>query len=134
MNTIGMLLAHVAVAEVNLVQVGLLAEPAGHVEDVLGIGPDDDGLPLPPAGAPPAVLTGLGLPFYEDLLARAAAHTRAALAAIPDAALDEDVVRPPRPDGSRRVFTRRWILFHLLEHAAGHLGQVQLLVRLLPRR
>jgi uncharacterized damage-inducible protein DinB len=133
-NTIGMLAAHTAIAEVNFVQVGLLGEAAGHVEDVLGIGADDDGLPLPAGGGPPATLAGRDAAFFLDLLARAGAHTRAGARGVPEARLDEDVVRPPRPDGTRRIFTRRWILFHMLEHAAGHLGQVQALVRQLPPR
>ncbi|MEO5617154.1 MAG: DinB family protein, partial [Candidatus Eisenbacteria bacterium] len=37
MNTIGMLLAHIAFAETNLAQVGLLGETKGHPHDVIGL-------------------------------------------------------------------------------------------------
>jgi uncharacterized damage-inducible protein DinB len=133
-NTIGMLLAHVAVAETHLAQVGLLGERDGHVQDVIGITVEDEGLPLA-AGAPPSpALDGRDFAFFADLIARSGAHARAAAAGIADDALDTDIVRPPRPDGSRRIFTRRWILFHMLEHSAGHLGQVQVLCRELRSR
>ena len=36
-----MLLAHIAVAETHLTQVGLLGETSGHVQDVIGIREDD---------------------------------------------------------------------------------------------
>jgi len=131
-NTIGMLLAHVAVAETHIGQVGLLRERDGHVHDVLGITVEDEGLPLAPGGPPAPALTGRDSAFFADLLARAGAHTRRAAAGLGDAELDLDIVRPPRPDGTVRIFTRRWLLFHMVEHAAGHLGQIQLLRHLLP--
>jgi uncharacterized damage-inducible protein DinB len=126
-NTIGMLLAHVAVAETHLGQVGLLGERDGHVHDVLGITLEDEGMPLAPGAGPPAALAGRERAFFLDLLARAHAHTRAACAGLEDAILGDDVVRPPRPDGTQRVFDRRYILFHMVEHAALHLGQIRAL-------
>ncbi len=131
-NTIGMLLAHVAVAETHVAQVGLLGERDGHVHDVIGITVEDEGLPLPPGAPPSPALAGKDVAFYEGLLAKAGAHTRAAAANVRDQDLDADIVRPPRPDGTRRIFTKRWVLFHMLEHAAGHLGQVLALKRDLP--
>jgi hypothetical protein len=124
-----MLLAHLAIAEVHLGQVGLLAERDGHVRDVLGIGVDDDGMPLPEDGAPPAALAGKSATFFAELLDRALKHTRAACETFDDARLADEIRRPPRPDGSYRVFDRRWVLHHLVEHAAQHLGQVQTLKR-----
>jgi uncharacterized damage-inducible protein DinB len=132
-NTLGMLLAHVAVAETHLGQVGLLAERDGHVHDVLGIGAEDDGLPLAAGAAPPAALAGRDLAFFHDLLERAHAHTRQACAGLEDADLAASIVRPPRPDGTERVFDRRYILFHMVEHAALHLGQLRALRAALPR-
>jgi len=32
-----------------------------------------------------------------------------------------------RPDGSERVFNVGWVLYHILEHEAGHRGQINLL-------
>ncbi len=128
-NTIGMLLAHVAVAETHIGQVGLLGERDGHVHDVLEMTMDDDGMPLAEDGTPPAALAGREHAFYAEQLRRALKHTRGAAKALRDDQLDIDIVRPPRPDGTRRIFTRRWVLFHLIEHAASHLGQLQVLVR-----
>lgn len=129
-NTIGMLLAHITLSEVHLGQVGLRGERDGHVADVLGLGPDDDGMPLERfGGRPPAALDGKPAAFFLDLLARSLTHTRDAAHTLRDAALGDEIVRPPRPDGSVRVFDRRWILHHLVEHAAQHLGQVNTLRR-----
>ena len=32
-----------------------------------------------------------------------------------------------RPDGSRRLFNVRWYFYHVLEHFAGHFGQILML-------
>ena len=128
-NTLGMLLAHIAVAETHLGQVGLVGDPSGHVQDVLGIREDDDGLPLSADGTPPVALAGRDLVFFLDLLARAAAHTRLAGQDVTDELLGHEIVRPPRPDGTVRVFDRRWVMFHMVEHAAQHLGQIRVLAR-----
>jgi DinB superfamily len=126
MNSIGMLLAHIAVSEVHLAQVGLLAEKDGHPRDVIGIGEEEEGLPLA-AGAPASpALAGRPLEWFDDLLARARAHTKQVTRNLVDAELDVDVVRP-RPNGGRRVFNKGWVLYHLLEHQAGHHAQINLL-------
>jgi hypothetical protein len=124
-----MLLAHIAVAETHLGQVGLVGDPSGHVQDVIGIREDDDGLPLTADGKPPVALAGRDLAFFLDLLARAAAHTRLAGQDVTDELLGHEIVRPPRPDGTVRVFDRRWVMFHMVEHAAQHLGQIRVLAR-----
>lgn len=130
-NTAGMILAHVAMVEVHLAQVGLLGETDGHVMDVLGLGPDDDGMRLEPGGAPAPAIAGRDLAWFSGLLARAHTHTRRACEELTDADLATDIVRPPRPDGSQRVFDRRYVLFHMVEHAALHMGQLPALRRLL---
>src|SRR5689334_25110817 len=113
-NTIGMLLAHIALAEVNLTQVILLAEPKGHVQDVLGITVDDDGMPIEDyGGEPPRALAGRDEGFFRALIDKAEAHTFAACRRLREAQLNDEIVRPPRPDGSYRVFDRRWTLHHL---------------------
>jgi hypothetical protein len=125
-NSIGMLLAHIAFAEVYLVQVGLLAEAEGHVQDVIGLTEEEEGMPLAP-GAPPApAFDGRELGYFDDLLARARAHTRQVALTLSDQDLERRVTRP-RPDGSQRVFNLGWMLYHLLEHEAGHHAQINLL-------
>jgi len=133
MNTIGMLLAHISYAEIHLSQVGLLGEAAGHTRDVIGITEAEEGLPLPPGGPPSAALAGRPLEFFDDLLAGARAHTRRVAVNLTDADLDRVVTRD-RPDGTQRVFNVGWVLYHILEHEAGHHGQINLLRHMLRDR
>jgi uncharacterized damage-inducible protein DinB len=129
-NTMGMLVAHIALAEVNLAQVVLLAEPKGHTPDVLGLSTDDDAMPIERyGGTPPAALAGKDEAFFRSLIDRAEEHTFAACRSLREEQLGEEIARPPRPDGSFRVFDRRWALHHMVEHAAQHLGQIQVLKR-----
>ena len=98
----------------------------------LGIGLDDDGMPLPAEGRPPAGLAGRDLGSFDDLIARARAHTKQVAAPLDDAYLEREIVREhPNPETrearSGRVVTPRWTLYHLLEHEAGHYGQILLL-------
>ena len=127
MNTLGMLLAHIAIVEVFWTQVGPLGLTQFESESVLGIGIDDDGMPLAEGGSPPPALAGKALPFYTDLLARARAYSRRAIAVLSDADL-ERVISRTRRDGSQHETDMRWILYHLVEHLAGHYGQINLLV------
>ena len=132
MNTIGMLLAHIAIVEVFWVQIGLAQEPE-RIEGVLGIGVDDDGIPQPAGGSPPATLAARDLSFFRDLLERARAHTKQKTAGLPDEDLDI-VVRRRRRSGLEEEFNKRWVLYHMLEHEAGHYGQINLLRHLYKAR
>jgi uncharacterized damage-inducible protein DinB len=128
MNTIGMLLAHNAIVEVfwcGVVFEGFERDQVP-IHDVLGIGSDDDGMPLKEGGAPPDVLKGKSLDFYDDLLVRARTHLKKILARVEDANLT-DVVHRTNPAGGRRDVEARWTLYHILEHYCGHYGQVLLL-------
>ena len=126
MNTMGMLLAHIAIVEVYWTQVGPLGLTAYETESVLGIGLDDDGMPIPEGGAPPAGLRGRNVAWFGDLLGRARTYSRRAIAALTDADLDREITRR-RLDGSVHVSNMRWILYHMVEHFAGHYGQINLL-------
>ena len=126
LNTIGMLLAHIAIVEVFWTQIGPLGQTATETESVLGIGMDDDGMPIPEGGLPPANLQGKGLAYYDDLLARARAYSRREIAALTDADLDREI-RRERMNGSVQHVNVRWIFYHLVEHEAGHYGQINLL-------
>jgi uncharacterized damage-inducible protein DinB len=126
-NTIGMLLAHMAIAEAHWIEIGPLGQPTSRMPEVLGLpGTDEDGMPLPPGGAPPAGLQGRDLAYYEGLLARARAYTKRASMTLEDGDLERRVTRT-RSDGSQRTFGFRWMYYHLLEHEAGHFGQILLL-------
>jgi len=122
-NTMGMLLAHVAVAEAHMASVLIEGVSDSDVVGVLGITADDDGLPLPPRGKPPAVLDGKDVAFFHDLLRRAREHTRRIAIPLTDADLDRRVVRHP-PDGTTRHSNVDWAFYHLVEHLAGHHAQI----------
>ncbi|HEY6865677.1 MAG TPA: DinB family protein, partial [Candidatus Eisenbacteria bacterium] len=77
-------------------------------------------------GSAPAVLQGRTLEFYDGLLERARAHSRAHAMTLTDADLARQITRQ-RPDGNRRVFDIRWMVYHLLEHQAGHHAQILML-------
>jgi len=128
-NTMGMLLAHVAVAETHTAAVLIAGLPDSDVRGVLGIGPDDDGLPLPPDGRPPAILAGKDIAFFHDLLGRAREHTRKIAIPLTEADLDRRVVRRP-PDGTTRHYNVDWAFYHQVEHLAGHRAQILLIQHL----
>ena len=125
-NTIGMLLAHCAVVEVFwlLVATGRASQEA--LRDTLGIDGDDDGMPLPPGGKPPKTLKGWKLADYRKLMKRARAFVTKETKRFGDAALEEQV-RRTRFDGRKQIVSRRWILYHVLEHFSGHYGQMLML-------
>ena len=126
-NTIGMLLAHTAIAEAHWMEIGPVGQPTSRMPEVLGLAsPDDDGMPLPPGGLPPETLRGKDFASYEALLARARAYTRKIAAPLEDGDLERRVTRT-RPDGTQRTFSFRWMFYHLLEHESGHFGQMLLL-------
>jgi len=123
MNTIGMLLAHNAIVELFWISHAAMipVDCAG----VLGLGEDDDGMPLPADGQPPATLTGKDLAYFDDLRESARAFTYTWAKRWTAADLDRTILRP-RADGEWTMSVR-WILYHVLEHEAGHYGQVNLL-------
>ncbi|HZE19632.1 MAG TPA: DinB family protein [Candidatus Angelobacter sp.] len=126
MNTIGMLLAHNAIVDVFWTQLAILGITQTDSLPALGISMDDDGMPIPPDAEGPANLKGKPLAFYEDLLSRGRGFVREAWAKVSDSDMDKQITRE-RPDGSKRILTVRWAMYHILEHYAGHRGQVQLL-------
>jgi uncharacterized damage-inducible protein DinB len=125
MNTIGMLLAHMA-----LVEVGWIGAAARDLDffkiDELPVSWADSGIPAAPGAAPPAALSGKDLSFYDDVLKRARAYTNQAVAALSDADLETPRTRVRR-DGARMDYNVGWALYHALEHFAGHFGQILLL-------
>lgn len=126
MNTIGMLLAHIAIVEVFWLSVAMERSPETAIRKVLGIDRDDDGIPLPAGAAPPAALRGRTLGWYAKRLARARTWAKRLARTWPDDSMERFILRVRR-DGGRMRVSRRWILYHLLEHQAGHYGQILLL-------
>jgi len=137
MNTIGMLLAHIAIVEAFWTRL-VLEDRTMPIDphDVLGIGIDGDGMPIKPDGRPSAALAGRDLAFFDDLLARARAHIKQVAAGLEDRDLEREITREhPNPDTreprSGGVVTVRWMLYHVLEHEASHYGQILLLRHML---
>ena len=124
MNTIGMLLVHLAIVEIWWAGMALdLESPV--TEPVIGMSMDGDGMPLAENARPPAHLAGKELAFYRDLLSRARAYVRETYARMMDPDLNRTITRTW--DEDTRIYSVRWILYHTLEHFAGHYGQVLLL-------
>jgi uncharacterized damage-inducible protein DinB len=126
MNTIGMLLAHIAYAECHLTQIGLEGRAVSDPKAVIGITEEEEGLPLAPGAPPSPASLGRPLEYFVDMLARARQYTKRVAARLDDSDLERRVERPPRPDGTRRVFNVGWVFYHMLEHEAGHRAQINL--------
>jgi len=126
MNTIGMLLAHNAIVEVFWTLIALKREEKPMAEPILGINMDDDGMPIPEEGTPPANLAGKNIAFYDELLRKARVFLKETAKDVPDSDLEREVTRT-RPDGTQRIINVRWYFYHILEHFSGHYGQVLLL-------
>jgi uncharacterized damage-inducible protein DinB len=125
-NTIGMLLAHVEIVEVFWMLRATSGESPARLRRILGIAMEDDGIPIPRHGRPPASLRARPLAWYRRLHQRARGQTLRALRAISPAAMRRIVeVRPG--DGRVIPVNVRWILFHLIEHEAAHYGQMMTL-------
>lgn len=127
-NTIGMLLAHIAVAEVFWMQVavpGLHDAPEGaeRMKAVIGIEKEEDGMPLAPDAKHPETLSGMRLKDYLAMLDDAREATHATLSSWNDGELDETF------DLREHTVSRAWTVYHILEHLTAHLGQIRLLKR-----
>ena len=134
MNTIGMLLAHLAVVEMIWLNVSEQRPPTTGLERTLGIGRDDDGMPNEQfGGRPPRALKGRTLTYHLNLIRRARAHTKRIVRRYRDADLPRSFTRTRR-DGKRQHVSIRWILYHVAEHFSGHYGQILLLRHLYRER
>jgi hypothetical protein len=125
-NTAGMLLIHMAGGEVHWLLTATTGTGEEPIRKALGIGVDDDGIPLPPNGRPPANLRGWTLADYKRLHDRARRFTRRTLANLPAADMSRGKVRV-RWSGEKQVINTRWILYNVLTHQAAHYGQILLL-------
>jgi uncharacterized damage-inducible protein DinB len=125
-NTIGMLLAHLAIVEAFWTQVGVDRVDSYDIHGILGIGMDDDGIPMPAGGAPPRNLKGKSLAWYRDLIDRARKYVIKRWSPLSDADMTKPVNRTRR-DGSKAMTDPRWILYHMVEHFSGHQGQILLI-------
>ena len=126
MNTIGMLMAHQAITELGWTGVVIedLQRSEIRFQEILGIA--DSGVPLAPGAAPTAALAGKDLAYFDDLLDRAREHLKRVAAPVRDSDLTLMRFRT-RPNAEPREVEVRWGIYHMLEHFAGHFGQILLL-------
>lgn len=125
-NTIGMLLAHLAIAEAYWIQVAPKEIPAETQGDemvlkLLGIRGDADGMPLPESGGHPATLAGKSLDEYLRILDICRAATHDVLRTWNDETLDSTYRL------ERYRISRSRTLYHILEHIIIHRGQILML-------
>ncbi|HEX7879769.1 MAG TPA: DinB family protein [Candidatus Eisenbacteria bacterium] len=125
-NTIGMLLAHLAIVETFWTQVGVERLDTYDIKHILGIGMDDDGIPVPPGGGAYPDLKGKSLSHFEKLLEKSRKYVTRKWSPLSDRDMKKPVNRTRR-DGSHAVTDPRWILYHMVEHFAGHQGQILLI-------
>jgi uncharacterized damage-inducible protein DinB len=129
-NTVGMLLAHLAIVDVWWITIAPKALSAGPEADVIfksiiGMGMDDDGMPCAKDGRHPSSLNDKPLAFYLDTLDRARASSHKVMRELRDTDLASTFTN------RQRVISREWTLYHVLEHFSGHYGQVLLLMHLM---
>lgn len=128
-NTIGMLLAHLAVVDVWWIRIAPNSVPESEADtvfkEIIGIGGDDDGLPLAAEGKHPATLSGKTMADYFAMLDKARSATHKELQKWRDTDL------PTTYQLRDRTITREWTVYHVLEHFAGHYGQILLLKHLM---
>ncbi|MCM2271741.1 MAG: DinB family protein [candidate division Zixibacteria bacterium] len=134
MNTIGMLLAHLAVVDLwwgVIAPKELPPEPDGDKINlrVIGIRMDDDGLPLAAHGKHPRSLAGKSATDYLTMLKRARQAVHKELRTWDDKKLPTRFIR--RRGKKKIEITHTWVLYHMLEHFAGHFGQILLIMHML---
>jgi uncharacterized damage-inducible protein DinB len=130
MNTIGMLLAHLAGAEVAWAMRGFEGYQAsdldGFIAKVEALGFPDDGIGLAPDGLPPSYFAGKDLVYYTDRLARAREYWRRAASKITCEQMKTEITETIW-DGTQRTYTPRWVMYHILVHFPGHASQIYML-------
>jgi len=128
MNSIGMLLAHRALVEAWWLLVApkcIPWEPDGQKLLKKACGFDDDGLPLPPKGKHPEYLRGYTVEQYLTGLAKVRRSAHRELRSWRDSDLEKSY------ELRKMLITRRWTLYHVLEHFAGHFGQILIMKHML---
>ena len=121
-NTIGMLLAHLAIVDVSWMRLRpreiAETETDAVMKEIIGIGMDDDGIPISADGRHPATLAGKTITDYFDMIDAARAVSHQELRSWRDADLVSTYAFKDR------IITREWTAYHVLEHFCGHYGQI----------
>lgn len=128
MNTVGMLLAHIALVELWWIKVataGIKWEPDGknYIKKVCGF--EDDGIPLAADGKHPKYLKGVTCESYLKVMAKVRRMIHRELKSWRDKDLGKLYAL------GKHQFSFEWTLYHVLEHFGGHYGQILLLKHLM---
>lgn len=126
MNTVGILLAHMAIAEAFWIlaaprEISSEAERDEVISNLIGIRGDADGIPLPESGGHPATLSGKSIDDYLRMLDVCRAATHGVLRTWKDEDLDLTY------DLEDYKISLAWTLYHLIEHSMVHRGQILML-------
>jgi uncharacterized damage-inducible protein DinB len=127
MNTIGMLMAHLSLVEVWWIKIAPTGagwdEGKKVIQKTCGI--EDDGLPLAADGVHPSYLKGFTLEQYFAVLAKGRRVVHSSMKKWKDKDLDKFYA------GGKRQLSYAWTLYHVLEHFAGHYGQILMVKHLM---
>jgi len=126
-ESIGTLLLHLDAVEWSWMHQDISGAP-----DAAYPGSWDEAMPI---RAAVAQVSGRPLDRYLDQLAATRTETLRLLADFTDADLPRLVGEAPPPPGREarsELYTIDWIIWHVIEHEATHVGQVELLKRLQP--
>jgi uncharacterized damage-inducible protein DinB len=127
MNTIGMLMAHLSLVEVWWIKIAPTGagwdEGKKIIQKTCGI--EDDGLPLAADGVHPSYLKGFTLEQYFAVLAKGRRVVHSSMKKWKDKDLDKFYA------GGKRQLSYAWTLYHVLEHFAGHYGQILMVKHLM---
>ena len=130
MNTIGMLLAHLAGAEVAWAMRGLEGYQASNLDDLIkrleDLGFPDDGVGFDAGDAPPAYFAGKDLAYFREYLNRAREYWRNAASKITCEQMKTELSETIW-NGTERIYTPRWVMYHILVHFPGHASQIYML-------
>jgi uncharacterized damage-inducible protein DinB len=129
MNTIGMILVHLAIVEVFWINLVSHAIPEtewdSNLEKLINIKGDHDGMPIQADAFHPLTLKNYTLDNYLTLMDKARKTIHQEMLTWKDNDLEST------SELQKKRFTRSWILYHVLEHFAGHYGQILLLKHLM---
>lgn len=126
-ESIGTLLLHIDAVEWSWMHEDILGRPSDEYP-----GNWSEAMPIR-VGVPQ--VTGKTSEWYFDKLDATHELTLAILRGFTDADLSRLVGEsepPPGQEKRSRLYTIDWIIWHLIQHEAEHIGQVELLRRLLP--
>lgn len=121
-NTIGMLLAHIAVTEVYWMSAATIPSHtperlAERVRAILGIDLNDDGMPIGNSGNHSLALRDTMISEYLSMIESARIETLSIVRRWNDGLLRQSFWH----DDTQVTYD--WVLFHIVEHASSHIGQ-----------